>query len=270
MQLKPMIKSTLVGLALLSSSALTYATQTNGLAITQIEQSQETIKAASIEDAQEKLKQTFTQLNFTDFGPAPIPGLFQLIAGPNVFYFHPETETLFIGNIYNKDGESLTEKTKQEHALKVMSTLPMDKGIELGDKEGPTIIEFGQMDCHFCMSAEEYFAQLHKKYHFKRQYFLLDVGSQFYPTARKKAEHLVCSDDKNAALADIVADRVKQYKTCPEAEELLKTHADINNKFGISGTPTFLINNKLYPGLNQNAKDAIETYLGEQNARIKL
>ncbi|HAS4509461.1 TPA: thioredoxin fold domain-containing protein [Vibrio cholerae] len=221
----------------------------------------EKMSDTEVQKAQEQLQTTFTELTIKQFKPSPIPGLFEVYAGNNILYFHPDSETIFFGKIYNKLGESLTDKASQEFAMQQMKDLPMDSGIIIGDPNGVEVIEIGQMDCGFCKTADEYFTKLAKTTPVKRRYFFLDVPENYYPTARKKAEHIICSDDPSKAFEDVHFDRVKEYKTCSKAAGVIAQHQIVAEALGVSGTPTFVIDREIVPGFSQTQANKIESFV---------
>src|SRR3546814_20531993 len=88
----------LIAPALICATAPAYA-QDSGI---------EPITAAA-EEAKRQLRQTFTNLTFEDFGPAPVRGrISQAIAGGRVIYFEPESQHLLFAPIYANTGCNLT------------------------------------------------------------------------------------------------------------------------------------------------------------------
>src|SRR5689334_22975663 len=75
------------------------------------------------------LQQAFPNLPFDTVGQTDIVGLYEVISGQNVFYFYPEKEYLFVGEIYTKGGKSITAARKGELAASTVKTLPLDKAV---------------------------------------------------------------------------------------------------------------------------------------------
>src|SRR5690606_4057088 len=60
-------------------------------------------KAAA--DAEQQLQQSFTNLQFEDFEPAPVHGpIYQASAGGKIIYYAPESEHLLFASIFDKNG----------------------------------------------------------------------------------------------------------------------------------------------------------------------
>ena len=221
---------------------------------------------SAVQQAQDKLQATFSNIKFSHFGPAPIDGLFELHAGKNVLYFHPEDEVMFVGELYNKDGVSLTQLSKQKVALEKMKDLPMDSALELGDPDGIEIIEFGQPECGYCIAANKEIEELSKKYPIKRKYFFVRVGSRF-PQSQQKVMSILCADDKAQAFHDAHNGKFNQFANCDEGKEQFAEHDKVVDSFGVNGTPTFLLGSRLVEGKNT---PAIEEYVKEQLALREL
>lgn len=224
----------------------------------------EKMSPADIEIAQSKLQTTFTELEIKHFQPSVVPGLYEVFAGNNILYFHPESQTIFFGQLYNKDGVSLTDKSRQEFASTQMKDLPMDSGIIIGNPDGVEVTEIGQMDCGYCQRADDFFSKLEKKMPVKRRYFFLDVPESQYPTARKKAVHIICSEDPSQAFTDINKNKITEYKTCDKADGVLKDHQMVAQAFGVNGTPTFLLNEKILPGFSSENRAEIESFVKQE------
>ncbi len=222
-----------------------------------------------INEAQDRLKTTFSEMSIQHFQPSIIPGLFEVFAGNNILYFHPESETIFFGQIFDKSGSSLTQLSRQKYALERMKTLPLDSGIVIGPSDGVEVIEIGQMDCGYCQAAHTWLDELQKTKPIKRVVYFLDVPETHYATARRKAEHIICSTDQAKAFNDIHNNLVTDFTSCPEANSVLAKHKSVTDAFGVSGTPTFVIDGQVLGGFSQTNKEKIVSFVNEQTAKTK-
>src|SRR5690554_2396879 len=84
---------------------------------------------STIQNAQDKLKATFSNYQVTDFKPSPIPGIFEVHAGPQIHYYAPEQNLLIFGQIYSSVGENLTEKSKQLSVSSRLGEMPLESAI---------------------------------------------------------------------------------------------------------------------------------------------
>lgn len=203
----------------------------------------------AVQQAQDKLKATFNSLNVVDFKPTEIPGFFEVNMGNGTIYYHAEKELLFFGEIYNKNGENLTLKSRQEALSKIMDTLPMDKALVLGDQEGIPIIEFTDPDCPYCRNYEKFFNTIKDSYKVKRIIFF---DNRIHPQASPKIEHILCSEDKELAYFQAYNNLLpSELKTCDEAPEIMATHVEIAKSLGVGGTPSFIMDGKMQTGFRQ-------------------
>src|SRR3546814_15390416 len=90
---------------------------------------------AAAEEAQRQLRQTFTNLTFEDFGPAPVRGrIYQAIAGGRVIYFAPESQHLLFAAIYDKNGVNLTALTQDASARKRLGAINPADALVIGPR----------------------------------------------------------------------------------------------------------------------------------------
>ncbi|WP_089529219.1 disulfide isomerase DsbC N-terminal domain-containing protein [Pantoea ananatis] len=219
---------------------------------------QKSIAQKDIDAAQAELKASFSQLNVTDFSQSPLPGIFQLQTGGNIMYFAPETPehegVLIFGEMYNKNGENLTEKSKNQLIGKTIKTIDFSSAISIGPANAPAYYEFTDPDCPYCHAYDNWLKQtdpdgaLHRKL-----IFMVNPG---HPLARAKIEHIICSDNKDEAVKYAFSDALphesleqatalqvanyKSLKTCAQADSVIKEHQEIISKLGVNGTPSFL------------------------------
>lgn len=114
-------------------------------------------KAAA--DAEQQLHQTFTNLQFEDFGPAPVKGpLYQASAGGRIVYYAPESEHLLFASIFDKNGVNLTALAQEAGAAKRLKAIDTAVAFAVGPENAPTIIEFTDPDCPYCRALDRYWA----------------------------------------------------------------------------------------------------------------
>jgi len=179
----------------------------------------------------------------------PIDGLYELRAKANIFYFAPKTEYFFFGEMFNKDGKSIT-RIKKESALRDYLVTNQDKAILIGDPNATNVIyEFTDPLCPYCLKYEDF---IREKEDVKRYVFL------FYPahaSAEAKVTHILCSDDKASAMEAVFNNEVKDVDlvSCEDGIALRKEHTSIANQVGAKGTPTLFVNNTKIGGFSKQA-----------------
>lgn len=192
---------------------------------------------ALLEEAQDKLKATFNNYQITDFRPSPIPGIYEVHAGPQLHYYAPEQNLLIFGQIWSAAGENLTERAKADVLGGRLDDLPLDTAILIQEGDIP-LIEIFNPDCGYCKRYEEWVGTLKDIYSIERKVVFLD--SSMFPNAPGKMKSVVCSDDPKAAYKEMMDGKAKP-SDCEEAASVFADHKRITDSLGVQGTPTFLL-----------------------------
>lgn len=215
--------------------------------------SEEITKNDIIKKAEASAKATFKNLTFTEFKESPIPGIFELKSAGSIVYYVPEKEFLIFGEIFDKKGKSLTQESLVSKREGVTSEEAIIKdylkyAIVVGDKDAPkTIIEFTDPDCPYCRNYDRWINKHESSSDVKRLVFF-DI-TLHEKTARPKVEHILCSSNPQKELEYMfLGIKPTQFKTCDNAEEILKMHAMASAKVGVSGTPSFILDGNLTLG----------------------
>ena len=213
-------------------------------------------KAAA--EAERELRQTFTNLEFEDFGPAPVHGpIYQASAGGRIIYYAPESEHLLFASIFDKNGVNVTALAQESGTAKRLKAIDTSQALAIGPEGAPTVIEFTDPDCPYCRALDRYWAA--KAAEGKPVRRLIFFVSGIHPEAAAKAEHILCSTDKAAALKAVYAGAAPAVlRTCAPGREKVEEHARIVSLSGITGTPTLIAGGKLISGFQQAE---IETFL---------
>jgi thiol:disulfide interchange protein DsbC len=219
---------------------------------------------AAAQEAQAQLHQTFTNLQFEDFGPSPVKGpIYQASAGGKIIYYAPESEHLLFATVYDRGGLNLTALAQEASARSRMGAIDTSKALAIGPEGAPTVIEFTDPDCPFCRALDRFWAV--KAGEGKPVRRLILFASGIHPEAAAKAEHILCSPDKEAAFKAIYAGAAPEpLRTCAEGKARVTADARLVSKVGVSGTPTIIAGGKLISGFQQAE---IEAFLALGKAR---
>ena len=188
-------------------------------------------------DAAEQLSRMLPNTMIDGFGPTPIPGLFEVSAGDNLFYFSP-TGHLVFGEIWSKDGRSLTAERREQIVAEKLKALPLEKSLTIG--HGPRqIIEFTDPD--FCRKVDAF---LDVRSDVTRHIFFYPLEG-LHPKAAAKARYILCSEDREQAKQEVFAG-VWDNKELPAVandcqETLLNEHWRLGGALGVRGTPTIWV-----------------------------
>lgn len=222
--------------------------------------------AATAIQAQQKLRQTFTNLRFEDFGPAPVTGpIYQAIAGGKVIYYAPESDMILFAAVYDKNGVNLTALTQDTSARRRIGTLDPKDALAIGPDDAPTIIEFTDPECPFCRALDKFWAA--KEAEGKPVRRLIYFVSGIHPQAAVKAEHILCSPDAAAEFERIYAGTAPgPLRTCPEGSARVAKNNEAVGKMGIVATPTLIVDGRVISGFQQAE---LEEFLSKPKATLK-
>ncbi len=189
-----------------------------------------------------KLKKAFPGMVVNNIVKADLPGLYEAEAGDSIFYYYPEKDLLFLGEIYTTDGKSLT-------AEKRLKKLPLDKAIKTGSGKN-TIIEFTDVDCEFCRKA---YTWLKDKNDITKYTFLTPID-KLHPKATEKSQYILSQKNPETRAEAYREAMEGKLDNTPldgiteEARKMVNLHLDLGKKTGQTGTPLFLVNGKMISG----------------------
>ncbi|MCP3732764.1 DsbC family protein [Sphingomonas sp. MG17] len=217
--------------------------------------------AAAAKDAQQALRQTFTNLQFEDFGPAPVKGpLYQANAGGKMIYFAPESGHLLFAAVYDRNGVNVTALAQDASARKRLNAIDTGQALVIGPPGAPKVIEFTDPDCPYCQALDRFWAA--KAAEGKQVQRFIFFVSGIHPEAAAKAEHILCSPDRAAAFRAIYSGAVPKTLTkCATGEATVTAHGQIVRKLAVSGTPTLFVEGRMISGFQQAE---IEAFLDRQ------
>jgi len=221
---------------------------------------------ALAQKAQASLRQSFTNLQFEDFGPAPVKGpLYQASAGGRILYYAPESEHLLFATIYDRNGVNLTALAQDASARKKLGQLDPAQALTIGPPGAPTVIEFTDPDCPYCRALDRFWAAKGAEgTAVRRQIYFV---SGIHPQAASKAEHILCSKDQAGAFrATYAGEAPRPLVTCKEGAARVARNAEAVKAMGISGTPTVILDGRVISGFQQAE---IEAWLDEKQAPKK-
>lgn len=210
----------------------------------------------AVDEAQRTLRQTFTNLSFEDFGPSPVKGpIYQANAGGRILYFAPESGHLLFGAVYDRNGVNLTALAQDGAAQRRLAAIDPAEALPIGAADAPTVIEFTDPDCPYCQALERFW--ISKASEGKPVRRLVYFVSGIHPQAAAKAEHILCSPDREAAFKALYAGaQPKALLKCPAGAAKVAKDAALVRKMGVSGTPTLFVDGKLVSGFQQAELEA--------------
>lgn len=167
----------------------------------------------------------------------PIPGLFEVRSGRNIYYSDASGEHFVLGAniIETATKRNLTRERKEEVNRIDWSTLPLDKAISSGEQRSQLkLAVFTDPDCPYCRTLEEELKDLKGVAVYT---FLMPI-KQLHPHAYAKSEAIWCSSDPHGMLQKVMLE-----KFVPEKANCVTPIDDIialAKRLNITGTPTLI------------------------------
>lgn len=203
--------------------------------------------------AAETLRKTFFNYQFQEVKDTPVAGIFEVRSGQNILYWAPLTGHLIFGELWDKNGQNLTAKSREARVSKLISALPLDKAVKVGN--GPKqVIEFSNPDCGHCRRTSEFFAA---RQDVTRFIFLLDSGKE---KTAAKVRHILAATNKAAAYEEVMAGKLDAKQVSGKSKaaiRLQEDHQRIASLAGIKGTPQFWIDGTHVSGANIKAIESL-------------
>ena len=223
---------------------------------------QKALSAAAVV-AQQQLKQTFTNLQFEDFGPSPIQGpIYQANAGGRMVYYAPQSEHILFAAAYDRNGVNVTALAQDAAARKRLAGIDLGEALAIGPGDAPSVIEFTDPDCPYCRALDRYWATKAAAGRPVRRHIFFVSG--IHPQAAAKAEHILCAVDKEAAFKAIYTGAApEKLGQCDIGHSRLTAHSKAVSQIGVSGTPTLILGGKIISGFQQGE---IEAFLDDAKA----
>ena len=182
------------------------------------------------------LQQALPQFTLDAVRPAPIPGLYEVLAGSEVWYVTDDGQHLLEGNIYDlQTRHNLTEAARKEVRANVLARY--DAGsLLVYPADGPplhTITVVTDIDCVFCQRLHAHIDEL-QELGVEVRYLLspragLDSGSY------RKAVSVWCADDPQDALTRAKRREDVERRECANPVE---EHMNLALSLGTQSTPT--------------------------------
>jgi thiol:disulfide interchange protein DsbC len=204
---------------------------------------------------EESLKKNFPAIPVDSVIPSNIPGLYEVIAGQQIFYYAPEAEAIVVGPIIKMGGRNLTQERYQVLEQKRLSEMagkikdiPLEKALKIGNGKN-IVIEVTDPDCSFCRQAAKFF-----KGRTDVTKYIFFFPLVMHKDAEPKVRHILCAKDKAKAYEDAMSGKLDdmKLKVCDssDVEALIKVHRETAAKIGVTGTPFFIINSQPVVGAN--------------------
>ncbi|WP_051345911.1 DsbC family protein [Thermodesulfovibrio yellowstonii] len=200
------------------------------------------------EDVAKELQRIFPNFQVESVSESPVPGVYEVVGtSGQILYWSPKGYLIF-GEIWTKEGKSLTAERRQELQAKKIKEIPLDKAVKVGS--GPIqVITFTDPACPFCKRGYDYMS---KRADVTEYLFLLPFQGK---ASEDRIAYILCAKDREKAYKEVMENPQKEVKVSQDCKEKAKPivesyYLQAAQKVGIGGTPTYFINDKMIPGIN--------------------
>jgi len=189
----------------------------------------------------------------TSVQPSVIPGLVEVVAGPNVLYTDVTGNYLVVGSIYDmQTSTDLTAQRRQEIANTRRinwADLPLETAVKYGGQGPGKLAVFFDPDCPWCKRLHKQLSALDDV----EVYVIMYPVESLHAGAKNKAAAILCSNDPSQALNAVMAGETLPPVSDPTclarssaALERVEAFARSHN---IHGTPTLVApDGRIRPG----------------------
>ncbi len=201
---------------------------------------------AELQKVQQTLQKVFPKLPGDAIQPSPIPGLYQILVAPRLFYVSADGKYVIDGDLINiESGENVSDTLRESLRVSAIDRMGEDAMIIYGPKKSEhTITVFTDIDCGYCRKLHSEMADYNKAGIRVRYmaYPRAGIGSESYD----KAVSVWCADDPAKALTEAKQSQPIARKTCdnPVAAEF-----QLGQMLGVRGTPAIVTESgQIIPG----------------------
>lgn len=171
----------------------------------------------------------------TSITETPVPGLYEVVVGSQLFYFSEDGRYLINGSLIDIETKQDVSATRRaEVRAKAFDALGEDQMIVFGPEDAKhTVTVFTDIDCGYCR-------QLHsemKDYNDRgiRVRYVLFPRAGIPSPSYDKAVAVWCADDRQAALTEAKSGKDIPMKRC---ENPVQAHLALGAEMGVRGTPS--------------------------------
>lgn len=178
--------------------------------------------------------------------PTPIPGLFEVTFGSQLFYVSEDGRYLIQGNLIDVAARSnLTEARQGELHKVAIDTLGAENMVVFAAaKPKHTVTVFTDIDCGYCRKLHNEVKEANDLGITVRYLFFPRSGPN--TDSYHKAESVWCSDNRQQAMTDAKAGKNLPRKSCANP---IEKHMQLVQAFGLQGTPAIVLEDgRVVPG----------------------
>jgi thiol:disulfide interchange protein DsbC len=207
------------------------------------------VLASPEQKIREALKEIAPELKVTNIQPAPIKGLYEVMAGTDLMYITADGQYFISGHIVDlKTREDLTEPRLAEARKRLIDAVGEEAMVVFGDKSAKhTITVFTDIECGYCRKLHNQITDYEKE-GIRVRYLFFPRAGQGSP-AFDEAVSVWCAGDEAArrtAMTKAKSGETIESKTC---DNPVDEHMALGVELGLRGTPAIITDSgELIPG----------------------
>jgi thiol:disulfide interchange protein DsbC len=177
---------------------------------------------------------------------SPIPGLYEVMVGAQLYYVSADGKYLLNGNLYDIDNRKDLSASKMSKVKAEMIGQVKEENMVIfaPEKYQYTVTVFTDIDCGYCRKLHSEIQQ-YNDLGIRVRYLMFPRAGMGSPSY-KKAVNVFCAKDRNTALTRAKAGENIEDKEC---ENPVASQYALGQMIGVTGTPAiFLEDGELVPG----------------------
>jgi thiol:disulfide interchange protein DsbC len=197
----------------------------------------------------EQFKKSFPKNNFESITPTEAKGVYEVYTGNQIYYYIPKDDVIIIGPMISKNGINITKESYNKKTAQKMANLSLESALKIGNGK-ITVVEFIDLNCHFCRESYKYFAQRKD----------VTIYAFFFPLSKESADktkYILCAKDAVKAYEDALSGKLDntQLTACTDkkVDETVKMHMKMASQIGVKATPLFYIKGQVVEGFDPPA-----------------
>jgi len=201
----------------------------------------------NFEKAREKIAKQFNVSNLENIKQTPIPGIYQILMLPRVYYSTADGRYAFNGDLLDMvEQVNVSEATRNHSVASLVEGMGEDSMIVFGDSGlKHTVTVFTDIDCGYCRKLHSEVknyneAGIRVRY---MAYPRAGIGSDSF----EKSVAVWCSDDQAQAMTKAKKGLGVKAKECKNSS--VADHYALGERIGIRGTPAIILESgRIIPG----------------------
>ncbi len=194
-----------------------------------------------------RLKAALNNVTPQSVVPAPLPGMYEVIADGHILYLSEDGRFVIEGDMVDLvTQDNITETRRSGLRSEAITKVGVDNMVVFPAKESAkhSVAVFTDIDCAYCRKLHKEMASYNEQ-GIEIRYLMFPragVGSDSYD----KAVSVWCADDQLGAMTKAKRGEVIEEKTCPNP---VKQHFELGRSLGVSGTPSMILDDgQMVPG----------------------